>query len=200
MIRLEIDGQPVALSPELSLDFYEYNGIFDVEKNRGAFTYDIDIDLRQGDNARLYKNFHRINNISEFSSRNARLIVGGIVFAQGKEVVLECNGALAKIQIVCGSSEANAADDSMRLESLDLGTLPEYTNETALATIHAKPLSVPAVCTPVLVDYVKMPYVSKSTERETVGKMVNLAEYTDLWSDYGSWHSSENYKIGRAHV
>ena len=193
MIRLEIDGQPVALSPELSLDFYEYNGIFDVEKNRGAFTYDIDIDLRQGDNARLYKHFHRINNISEFTDRNARLIVGGIVFAQGKEVVLECNGALAKIQIVCGSSEANAADDSMRLESLDLGTLPEYTNETALATIHAEPLSVPAVCTPVLVDYVKMPYVSKSTERETVGKMVNLAEYTDLWSDYGSWHSSENY-------
>ena len=193
MIRLEIDGQPVALSPELSLDFYEYNGIFDVEKNRGAFTYDIDIDLRQGDNARLYKHFHRINNISEFTDRNACLIVGGIVFAQGKEVILECNGVTAKIQIVCGSSEANAADDSLRLESLDLGTLPEYTNETALATIHAEPLSVPAVCTPVLVDYVKMPYVSKSTERETVGKMVNLAEYTDLWSDYGSWHSSENY-------
>lgn len=193
MIQLEIDGQPVALSPELSLDFYDYNGIFDVERNRGAFTYDIDIDLRQEDNARLYRHLYRINNTSKFTDRNARLLVEGLVFAEGKEVVLECNGFKAKIQIVCGSSEANAADDTKRLETLDLGTLPEYTQESALATINAAPLSVPAVCTPVMIDYVKMPYVSKSIERETVGKMVNLAEYADLWSDYGSWHSSEDY-------
>ncbi len=193
MIRLEIDGQPVALNQDLSLDFYDYNGIFDVKRNRGAFTYDIDIDLRQGDNARLYRHLYRINNTSKFTDRSACLIVDGHLFAHGKEVVLECNGINAKIQIVCGSSEANAADDTKRLGSLDLGSLPEYTQETALATIHAEPLSVPAVCTPVMVDYVKMPYVSKSTERETVSKMVNLAEYTDLWSDYGSWHSSDKY-------
>lgn len=193
MIKLEIDGQPVALAPESSFDFYDYNGIFDVERNRGAFTYDIDIDLRQGDNARLYNHFNRINNTSIFTDRNARIIVGGVVFAHGKEVVLECNGNIAKIQIVCGSSEANAADDSKRLGSIDLGIVPEYTQETALDTINAEPLAVPAVCTPVMIDYDKMPYVSKGIERETVSKMVNLTEYTDLWSEYGSWHSSDNY-------
>ena len=196
MTRLDIDGHPVALSPEFSLDFYDYNGIFDGEKDRGAFTYDIDIDLRQGDNARLYQHFNRINSTPEFTDRNARLLVDGMVLAQGKEVVLECDGNKAKIQIVCGNSEANAADDSKRLNALDLGTLPEYTQETALATIHAEPLSVPAVCTPVLTDYVKMPYVSKITEREeTVGKMVNLTEYTDLWSERGSWHNTEDYPV-----
>lgn len=194
MNRLEIDGKPIALSPNFSLDFYDYNGIFDLEHNRGAFTYDIDIDLRKGDNARIYRHFNRINNTSSFTGRSARLIIGGVVFAQGKEVVLECNGFIAKIQIVCGISEANAADDSLRLGSLDLGELPEYTSETALATVNAEPLSVPAVCTPVLVDYVKMPYVSKNTERETVGKMVNLAEYTDLWSENGSWHNDTAFR------
>ena len=194
MVRLEIDNQPVALNHGLSLDFYDYNAIFDVERNRGAFTYDIDIDLHQGNNARLYHHFNRINNTSTFTDRNACLFVNGTIFAQGKEIVLECNGEKAKIQIVCGNSEANAADDTKRLATLDLGTLQEYTNETALATINAAPLSVPAVCTPVLIDYVKMPYVSKGTERETVGKMVNLAEYTDLWSEYGSWHGNTTFR------
>ena len=69
MTRLEIDGKPIALSPNFSLDFYDYNGIFDFEHNRGAFTYDIDVDLRQGDNARLYRHFNRINNTSSESRR-----------------------------------------------------------------------------------------------------------------------------------
>lgn len=199
MIILEIDGQPVALSSDFSLDFYDYNGLFDVEKKRGAFTYDINIDLHQGDNARLYHHFNRINNISKFTDRNARLIVSGIVFAQGKEVILECNGDIAKIQIVCGSSEVNAAEENKRIGVLDLGTLPNYTPEEALTSLHVELLTWPAVCTPVLVDYVKMPWVSKASETATVGKMVNLAEYTDLWSEWGSWHNNTRF-IGQPYL
>ena len=194
MIILEIDGCPVALDENLSLNFYDYNPIFDVERNRGAFSYDIDIDLRQGTNARLYEHLQRINNTSVFTNRSVCLTVDGFVVMKGKEVVLECNGYKAKIQIVGGSSEVNAAGSSQRLSDLDLGQLPAYTSESALSTLNAEPLSVPAVCTPVMVDYTKMPFVSQNVERETVGKMVNLTEYTDLWSDNGSWHGTPTFR------
>ena len=190
MIRLEIEGCPVALDENLSLDLYDYNAIFDVERNRGAFTYDIDIDLRQGGNARLYKHIQRINGTSVFTGRNVCLYVGGLLFLTGKEIVLECNGEKAKIQIVGGNSEVNAEGSSLRISDLDLGQLPEYTAETALASINAAPLSVPAVCTPVMVDYMKLPYVPQESIND---KMLNMAEYSDLWSEDGSWHGSTTF-------
>lgn len=194
MIRLEIEGLSVALDENFSLEIYDYNAIFDVERNRGAFSYDIDINLRQGGNARLYKHLQRINGTSFFTGRSACIFAGGIALVRGKEVVLECNGEKAKIQIVGGSSEINAEGSSLRISDLDLGQLPAYTSESALATLNAEPLSVPAVCTPVMVDYTKMPFVSQNVERETVGKMVNLTEYTDLWSDNGSWHGTPTFR------
>lgn len=194
MIRLEIDGYEIALNENLSLDFYDYNSIFDVEHNRGAFTYDIDIDLRQGNNARLYQHLQRINNTTVYTGRTARLFVEGLPIVKGKEIVLECNGKKAKIQIVCGSSEINTKGNTLRLSELNLGQLPEYTSATALETLNAEPLSVPAVCTPVMVDYVKIPFVTQNVERETVSKMVNLAEYTDLWSNTGSWHGTPTFR------
>jgi len=182
MIRLEIGQQLVALNPAISLDFYEYNAIFDVEQNRGTFTYDFDIDLRDGDNAKLYQHLNRINSKPVFTGRAARLFVGGRVQLEGTEIILECSGNLVKIQIVGGNSEVNAIGKSLRLNQLDLGSLPEYTSAEALATIEATPLSVPAVCTPVMVEYQNFPFVTQNVERETTGKMVNLAEYTDLWN------------------
>ena len=190
MIRLEIEGCPVALDENFSLDICDYNAIFDVERNRGAFTYDIDINLRQEGNARLYNHIQRINGTSVFTDRNVCLYVGGLPFLTGKEIVLECNGEKAKIQIVGGNSEVNAEGSSLRISDLDLGQLPEYTAETALASVNAAPLTVPAVCTPVMVDYMKMPYVPQESIND---KMVNMAEYTDLWSENGSWHGSPTF-------
>lgn len=199
MIRLEINGQQVAISHDTSFDFYDYNSIFDVEHSRGAFTYDFDIDLREAGNARLYHHFNRINSTSVFTGRTARLEVDGRVLIEGKEVVLETNGDKVKIQIVGGNSEVNANGDTLRMSDLDLGELPEYTAATALQTLNAEPLSVPAVCTPVMVDYEWHPMVSQNVERETVSKMVNLAEYTDLWSEQGSWHGSPKF-IGQPYL
>ena len=193
MIRLEINGHKVDVDENLSFDFYDYNNIFDVERNRGAFSYDIDIDLKSGNNAKLYQHMQRINSTSFFTGRSASIFVGGVVLVKGKEVILECNGYKAKIQIVGGSSEVNAEGSSIRMSDLDLGQLPEYTEETALATINADPLTVPAVCTPVMVNYRKMPFVSQNVERDTVFDMVNLANYVDVWSASGSWYRSENY-------
>ena len=199
MIRLEINGQQVAISHDTSFDFYDYNSIFDVEHSRGAFTYDFDIDLRESENARLYRHFNRINTTSVLTGRTARMEVDGRVLIEGKEVILESNGYKVKIQIVGGGSELNADGGTLRMSDLDLGELPEYTAATALQTLNAEPLSVPAVCTPVMVNYEWHPMVSQNVERETVGKIVNLAEYTDLWSEQGSWHGSPKF-IGQPYL
>lgn len=199
MIRLEIDNEVVALPPESTFEFYDYNTIFDTARNRGAYTCDIDININDGNNARLYGHINRINGSNVFTGRSARLYVDGKKVLEGKEILLECNGPVVKIQLVCGNSEVNYASGETRIAELDLGSLPEYTYESALETINAEPLSVDAVCTPVLVDYKGNPFVTQNVERETISKMINLASYTDLWSEQGSYHS-ETRLIGQPYL
>lgn len=207
MIRLEIGGEPVALGNDAAFDFFSYNALLDRENSRGEFTYDIDIDLRNPQNAKVYKHLNRINNILGFSGRSASVIVDGLIFAQGKEVILECDDNIAKIQIVCDSHMyEHVFNENIRISELDLGQLPEYTASTALATLNAEPLSVPAVCTPVLMKNTTPDNYSFTHSVDNYGHssfdardMLNFASITDLWGDTGSWQDNTQF-VGQPYL
>ena len=207
MVVLEIDGQPVDLGKDSTFDYYSYNPLLDTKNSRGEFSYDIDIDLGSANNAKIYKNFNRINSTTEFTGRKACLIVDGLLFAEGQEVIIECSQTTAKIQLVCDAHMSeHVFNDKIRMIELDLGTLPEYTAETALATLNAEPLSVPAVCTPVLVKNNNNDNYSFSHTVDNRGNssfdardMFNFASINDLWSEGGSWQGTTTF-IGQPYL
>ena len=197
MIQLTIDGQPVATSPDLALEIYYYNPVLDRQGHRNSFTFDIDLDLHQSGNARLYRHFNRINSTSVFTGRTARLTVDGRVLIEGMEVVLKVEGHLVKIQVVEGNSMAiNPLGSKARMRDLNMGELPGCTDEEALSTLTAEPLSVPAVYSPLLVEDDELPVLREDMNTDTKNRVANLVDYSDLWQDA----PQEFYDNGRARV
>lgn len=134
MIKLMIDGERVNLAADLSLEFYDRNPFFTSE---GQHTLDIDISLADPQNSRIYNNMHRIDVAKRPIGRSAVLYYEKGVIISGKEVVLEIDSRIVKIQIVAGNSEFNyIAGSDKRLRELDLGCIPDIDENTALNSLQ----------------------------------------------------------------
>lgn len=119
MTELFIDGCPVELPADFEIDFFIQNPFF--TKN-GEFTFDIDIDLRSANNAKLYKHINRLHSGNHFKNRKAILISNGSVLINGLEIILSIEQELAKIQITSGNSELNyLSGDGKKVREIDLG-------------------------------------------------------------------------------
>ncbi|WP_072532267.1 hypothetical protein [Bacteroides ilei] len=71
MTRLFIDGQEVVLSDNFELELITENPYF---TRNGEYTYDIDIDLRDPGNRRIYQNINRSDVTKGVENRKATLI------------------------------------------------------------------------------------------------------------------------------
>ena len=117
MLQLYIDGHRVNLSQDARTDFYRRNPYFTKE---GDYTLDLDIDLGDPENARLYHHGYRLDRVRRSSRRTAILRDGTTVIIHGTEVVLDVHDNYAKIQIVAGASEFNYEMGDRLLQELDL--------------------------------------------------------------------------------
>ena len=133
MTKLIIAGKEVHLSADFTIDYYVYNPFFD---RKGEFTYDIDINLKDADNAKLYAHLNRWNSNSKPKNRSAELWVDENCIVRGTEVVLSTDGDKVKIQIVAGNSELNylVVSSDLTIRDLDLG-LCDMSVEAALDSL-----------------------------------------------------------------
>lgn len=117
MLQLYIDGEIVNLSKDLQTDYYVKSPFF---TNEGDFTLDIDINLRDPQNAKVYRLINRLDRVKRASRREAVLQDEHGVLLRGREVILETHDGYAKIQIVGGTSELNYIMSDTYLQDLDL--------------------------------------------------------------------------------
>lgn len=119
MTQLFIDNVEVALPPSFDLTLVKENPL--VTRN-GEFTWDITLDLRIPQNARIYRHINRPNNSRRFESRTARLYSDDRLLLDGREIILQNTDSEVKIQLVSGNSELNYfAGTDLQLGFLDLG-------------------------------------------------------------------------------
>ena len=108
MIRLEIytEGQTTPLvpniSPEISFEMIRENPLFN---QRGDYTYDIDISLRDPHNRKIYEHIDRITSNSYPKGRKMKIICGGNTVCEGTEVILRKEDDNVKVQVLSGNSE-----------------------------------------------------------------------------------------------
>lgn len=136
MTQLFIDNQEVVLPSNLSVDLIVSNPLLTKE---GTTTYDIDIDLRNQQNARIYRHINRINTTEHPKSRTAVFMVDGHTILKGTEIILKINGDKAKIQIVGGNSEFNYQIADLNIRDLDLGEIQISEGKTYVTADDATP-------------------------------------------------------------
>lgn len=121
MTELFIDGVSVVLPSDISVPVKHENPLF--TKN-GEYTYDIDLDLNNPTNAKLYEHLYRLNSITEFTKkRRAILMAEHRIYCNGVEVVTGWTEKKVSIQIASGNSELNYFIGSdLLIESLDMGS------------------------------------------------------------------------------
>ena len=147
MVKLLIDGMPVNLPANLSIEFYDRNPLFSKE---GRHTLDIDINLADAQNAFVYKNMYRIDVLKRPSGRTAVLYSERGSIIRGTEVVLSIDNRMAKIQIVAGNSELNyLSGGDCRIRDLDLGEVQGLNRTKAWNSLSGSYPTWDYVCTPV---------------------------------------------------
>ena len=148
MIHLYIDGAEVHLPEDISIDYYVYNPFFE---RKGEYTYDIDINLKDPVNAKVYGHLHRWNVAQHPLNRKAELFDNAKLLISGTEIVLSVEGNVAKIQIVAGNSELNylSANSDVKMKDLDLGSIATLDTTVALASLYGDVSSFDFVCCPV---------------------------------------------------
>jgi hypothetical protein len=126
MTELYIDGKPVALPEKMMLKVKKQNPL--ITKN-GTFSLDLNLSLREINNARLYKHIDRLHFNADFKGRKALLISDNRVFLNGTEAIQKNTDRAVQIQLLSGNSELNYFIGSDRyISELDLGQEPELTD------------------------------------------------------------------------
>lgn len=119
MIRYLVNGNAVAIANNISLQLIRENSFF---TKVGDYTYDIDIDLHDKNNARLYAGMKRVNGRYEQPKRTVELWDGPRLLCKGVEVILSIVNFVAKVQVVSNNSEMNYMfNDQQKIRKLDLG-------------------------------------------------------------------------------
>lgn len=104
MLHYIVDGKEVRLSADTSVDFYSRNPLLTKE---GQYTLDIDIDMRDSQNASIYGYCYRLDKDDIPSNRHATLFDERGIIITGKEIVLEVAEEHVKVQVIGGVSELN---------------------------------------------------------------------------------------------
>jgi len=144
MTRLFIDNKEVNLPSDMELELYRCNPFF--TKN-GDYTFEIEIDLKDPSNRKVYQNLNRMDVTKRPENRSALLICDGVKVIEGTEIVLSMDEDKADIQIVADNSDINyLLGDEESIRDFDLGEVT-MTREQANACIEKYyPESPVAIC------------------------------------------------------
>lgn len=163
MTRLFIDGKEVALDKDLELEYTSCNPFF---TKKGDFTYDLDIDLKCPQNAKIYQHIDRHDTSKCPTNRKAILMSDSRVIIEGTEIILSVESNKAKIQIVGSNSELNyLSGNGLKVREMDFGTITVDRN-TAKATLEGCFPEYNYVCPPVYTGY--------ETDAYTFNNRINL--------------------------
>lgn len=120
MLRLILNNHDVALSDNVSFEYYRENPFI---SKKGAYSLDIDINLSDKDNAKIFAGMKRFNSKSYSDSASAELYDGARLVCKGTAIVLSKDDNLLKLQIVSDNSELNyICENSDKARSLPLGS------------------------------------------------------------------------------
>lgn len=104
MIRLLIDNKEAVIEADSGIDIIRKNPFFTKE---GDLTYDISLDLKNPQNAKLFGYLNRFQILNQPTGRTAALFDGPRCLIRGTEIVLSIDDSVVKIQIVGTNSELN---------------------------------------------------------------------------------------------
>lgn len=137
MIRLLIDNKEAVIEADSGIDIIRKNPFFTKE---GDLTYDISLDLKNPQNAKLFGYLNRFQILNQPTGRTAALFDGPRCLIRGTEIVLSIDDSVVKIQIVGTNSELNYLTGfDMSIRDYDYGPVanpgvqyPEDENKAAL--------------------------------------------------------------------
>ena len=145
MLKLIIDGQDVVLPADFSAEYHITNPYFTRE---GEHTYDIELDITNPVNAKIYGHINRYDVVSWPKGRTAVLVTEQGTIMRGTEVVLEMDETSVRIQLVAGTSELNyLSGKDMMLQDLGIAT-PEPQGDDALNSLDGSYPTWEYVCAP----------------------------------------------------
>lgn len=129
MTELWIDGVAAMLPTKMSVTVKRENPLF--TKN-GEYTYELELELSNAVNAKLYEHLNRLNSVSEIKSkRKAMLIADNRVYCNGTEIITGWTAESVKIQIASGNSELNYfIGGDLSISFLKLGSAEIPTDST----------------------------------------------------------------------
>lgn len=187
MTELYIDNMKVNLPEDFEVDFYVNNPFF---TKKGDYTYDIDLSLKDKNNAKIYNHMYRLHSVTKHKNRSAVLIVDGMVVINGTEIILSIEDSIAKIQLVSGNSELNYFSAGKKtLRDLDLGEIPDIYEQLALYSLDHFYPDVEFVCCPVIKEKGGYVYYGQAPKSDVL--------YNDIdWDTRNGY----NYKAGTTYV
>ena len=98
MLKLIIDGQDVVLPADFSAEYHITNPYFTRE---GEHTYDIELDITNPVNAKIYGHINRYDVVSWPKGRTAVLVTEQGTIMRGTEVVLEMDETTNQLLPYC---------------------------------------------------------------------------------------------------
>lgn len=129
MILITIDDQELYVSENASFTFIRENPF---TEKAGDYTYNIDVDLSNKNNAQLYSGYKRHHGRYPQPNRTIRIYDRTRLICQGKEVILSVEDNVAKIQLVGNLSELNYQfNDNQKIRMLSLGNVSTKTPSRA---------------------------------------------------------------------
>jgi hypothetical protein len=188
MTRLFIDRQEVNLPADMELELYRCNPFF--TKN-GDYTFEIEIDLREPANRKVYQNLNRLDVTKRPENRSALLICDGVKVIEGTEIILSMDDDKVDIQLVADNSDINyLMGDDESIRDYDLGEASVTREEANELVEKYYPESNFAIC----------PMISSKTKRApTVAKnscnFFNPSSYGSQSMDSGSTVNPQPYVL-----
>lgn len=187
MTRLFIDGQEVVLSENFELELVTENPYF---TRNGEYTYDIDIDLRDPGNRRIYQNINRSDVTKGIKNRKATLMSGALEIISGVEVVLSIENYTAKIQIVAGNSQLNYEGGDTDIRSMVLDGI-SMTSQQAIDTLFGK-FPENNVVYPPVVNYTESDGSFSILNNVEVGEDISFTDVENISPQYYLLYVIEN--------
>ena len=187
MTRLFIDGQEVVLSENFELELITENPYF---TRNGEYTYDIDIDLRDPGNRRIYQNINRSDVTKGIENRKATLISGAREIISGVEVILSIENYSVKIQIIAGNSQLNYEGGETSIRDMNLDSI-SMTSEEAINTLFSGFPSNKVVYTPI-VNYTESNGDLSILNNVQVGEDISFTDVENIVPQYYLLYVLEN--------
>lgn len=187
MTRLFIDGQEVVLSDNFELELITENPYF---TRNGEYTYDIDIDLRDPGNRRIYQNINRSDVTKGVENRKATLISGAREIISGVEVILSIENYSVKIQIIAGNSQLNYEGGETSIRDMNLDSI-SMTSEEAINTLFSGFPSNKVVYTPI-VNYTESNGDLSILNNVQVGEDISFTDVENIVPQYYLLYVLEN--------